>query len=104
VEDLPITVLPEICYMLDSRLGHQAMRRSLSNIFVSDINIEQVTKADLQRTHSILTEYAVARIDFVDATLMSVAERMGVTCVLTLDQRHFRLFRPRHCPAFELLP
>jgi len=26
---LPITVLPEICYLLASHLGHQAMRRFL---------------------------------------------------------------------------
>ncbi len=29
---LPIAVLPEICYLLVSRLGHQAMRRFLASL------------------------------------------------------------------------
>jgi hypothetical protein len=35
---------------------------------------------------------------------MAVAERFGITTVLTLDQRDFRLYRPRHCQVFEILP
>ena len=45
-----------------------------------------------------------SRIDFVDACVMAVAERFGSTKILTLDQRDFRLFRPRHCNSFEILP
>jgi hypothetical protein len=33
-----------------------------------------------------------------------MAERLNVRRILTLDRRHFELIRPRHCPAFELLP
>ena len=51
-----------------------------------------------------MSRYADARIDYVDCMIVALAERLGVTRILTLDQRHFRLFRPRHCPAFELLP
>jgi uncharacterized protein len=51
-----------------------------------------------------LTKYADSRIDFVDASVMAVAERLSITTILTLDQRDFRLFRPPHCQSFELLP
>jgi uncharacterized protein len=33
-----------------------------------------------------------------------MAERLGVTRLLTLDRRHFGLIRPRHCPALDILP
>jgi predicted nucleic acid-binding protein len=52
----------------------------------------------------ILDQYADARIDFGDATIVALAERLGITRILTTDQRHFRLFRPRHCTALEILP
>jgi uncharacterized protein len=51
-----------------------------------------------------LAKYADSRIDFVDASVMAVAERYGITKILTLDRRDFRLLRPQHCQAFELLP
>lgn len=45
-----------------------------------------------------------AVVDFVDITLAAVAERLGIRQILTLDQRDFRILRPRHCEHFELAP
>ena len=101
---LPVTVLPEICYLLDSRLGHAAMRQFISRVRSSPMRIESLDEADLLRVVEILNQYADARIDFVDATIAAMAERLNVTRVLTIAQTHFRLFRPRHCTAFEILP
>ena len=39
-----------------------------------------------------------------DASVIAVAERLGVATVATLDQRHFRVVRPFHIEAFTLLP
>jgi predicted nucleic acid-binding protein len=101
---LPVTVLPEICYLLDSRLGYDAMCQFLVRLQTGPMLIEPMSKADLPRVSEILEQYADARIDFVDATIVALAERLNVTRILTTDQRHFRLFRPRHCAAFEILP
>lgn len=101
---LPVTVLPEICYLLDSRLGHDVMREFLIRLQAGPMLIEPVSKTDLPRVSEILDQYADARIDFVDATVVALAERLGITRILTTDQRHFRLFRPRHCTASEILP
>jgi uncharacterized protein len=35
---------------------------------------------------------------------IAIAERLNITTVLTIDQRDFRLFRPKHCESFKLLP
>jgi len=101
---VPVTVLPEICYLLDSRLGHDVMRQFLIRLQNGPMLIEPISKTDLPRTSEILGQYADARIDFVDATIVALAERLDVTRILTTDQRHFRLFRPKHCTAFEILP
>jgi len=101
---LPITVLPEICYLVESRLGHTAMRRFVDTVAVGDFQVESVNIDDLSRVTEVLDQYAGARVDFVDATIVALAERLKVTRILTLDRRHFELFRPQHCAAFEILP
>jgi predicted nucleic acid-binding protein len=57
-------------------------------------------------THAldILEKYSDSRIDFVDACIMALAERLSITRILTFDHRDFGLYRPAHCEAFELLP
>jgi hypothetical protein len=80
------------------------MREFIKRAHSSVMQIEQLTSSDLNRTQEILEAYADARIDFADATIVAMAERLQVTRILTIDQRHFRIVRPRHCTAFELLP
>lgn len=65
---------------------------------------ECLTEQDLERTAEILATYADSRIDFVDASVVAVAERIGARRIYTLDRRDFSTVRPRHVEAFELLP
>jgi predicted nucleic acid-binding protein len=39
-----------------------------------------------------------------DASVVAVAERLGLTDVATLARRHFTVVRPRHVDALTLLP
>jgi predicted nucleic acid-binding protein len=101
---LPLTVLPEICYLLDTRLGHASMRQFVANVLTGAMELTSLNKADIARALKILQQYGDTRIDFVDATIIALAERLQITRILTVDQRHFRIVRPLHCSAFELLP
>ncbi len=101
---LPISVLPEVCYLIASRLGHVAMRRFLQELVASDTILEPITLYDLERISEILGQYADSQLDFVDATIIAIAERQNISRILTLDRRDFTIIRPRHCPYFEILP
>ena len=101
---LPSVALPEICYLLASRLGHQIMREVLASVMNSEIKIEQLTETDLIRAHEILESYADSQLDFVDSAIVAIAERQNITRILTLDRRDFSIIRPRHCDYFEMLP
>jgi hypothetical protein len=101
---LPVSVLPEICYLLASRLGHAAMRRFVQELTKSNTVLEPITLADLQRVSEVLEQYADSRLDFVDATLVAIAERRNITRILSLDRRDYSIIRPRHCSYFEILP
>ncbi|MFN8488460.1 MAG: PIN domain-containing protein [Caldilineaceae bacterium] len=101
---VPLTVLPEVAYLLDTRLGHTVMQQFVSQMAAPGWTLEAVDQSDLKRAAAILQAYQDMRLDFVDATLIAIAERLNIQQILTLDQRHFRIVRPTHCSAFELLP
>ncbi len=101
---LPVVVLPEICYLIASRLGHQAMRQFVSSISLNTVQIESLTRQDLVRVHEILERYADNQLDFTDAAIVAIAERLNITRVYTLDRRDFSIVRPSHCDYFELFP
>lgn len=101
---LPTVVLPEICYLIASRLGHQAMRRFVSSVTPETIQVKSVNTEDLVRVHQILEQYADNQLDFTDAAIVAISERLNITRVYTLDRRDFSVIRPRHCDYFELFP
>lgn len=101
---VPQTVLPEATYLLDKYLGHHVMREFVRRMLLPVWTIEPIRESDLVRTAVLLEKYHDNRLDFVDATLIAIAERLNIQRVLTLDKRHFRVIRPSHCPTFELLP
>ena len=52
----------------------------------------------------LVDTYADFPLGTTDASVIAVAERLGVTDVATLDHRHFDAVRPRHADSFILLP
>jgi uncharacterized protein len=100
----PQTVLAEVAYLLGRDAGINTVVAFLNGLPKSRFRLITLTDFDLERVAKILAQYTDSRIDFVDASVMAVAERYGIAKILTLDQRDFRLFRPQHCQAFELLP
>ncbi|MCL4872000.1 MAG: PIN domain-containing protein [Anaerolineae bacterium] len=101
---LPITILPEACYLILTRMGHAAMRRVLSELSYQSPPLETIQFTDLAKISGILQQYADAELDFVDASIIALAERLNITHILTLDRRDFSLIKPEHCDAFILLP
>lgn len=101
---LPTVVIPEASYLIGSRLGHKAMRSFLTSLTTSDLQIESLSIEDLVRVTEILEQYADSQLDFVDAAIVALAERLNVTRILSLDRRDFSIIRPQHCEYFDLLP
>ena len=101
---IPITVIPETCYLLHRWLGHHVMRAFVGALQNPAWLIEQATQDDFVRVAEILGQYADARLDLVDATLVTIAERMNIDTILTLDRRDFYMIRPLHTDHFTILP
>ncbi|NET26100.1 type II toxin-antitoxin system VapC family toxin [Okeania sp. SIO1I7] len=101
---LPQTVLAEVAYLVGREVGTIMVSTSLRYLLNSRFMILALTPEDLLRVAEILEIYQDSRIDFVDASVMAIAERLEITKVLTLDRRDFQLFRPKHCQFFEIMP
>ncbi len=101
---VPVTVLPEICYLLNTHLGQESERNLIASIIQGEIRIEGLTHEDFLRSLQLLETYSDMNIGFVDASVISIGERLKIRRILTTDRKHFSIIRPRHCQTFELLP
>ncbi|OQY32449.1 MAG: VapC toxin family PIN domain ribonuclease [Anaerolineaceae bacterium 4572_5.1] len=100
---LPTIVLVELTYLLQARLGHAAMRLFIQRLENNPLQFQAITKFDVPRIYEFLDQYADMSLDFVDAAIVTLAERLGIQRILTVD-KDFRIIRPRHCEYFEILP
>ena len=101
---LPQLALVEVAYLIGRDAGIPKVVQFLKGLPVSRFEIIAATDQDIARAADIIELYADSKVDFVDASVMAIAERLGVKTVLTIDQRDFRMVRPRHCESFILLP
>jgi len=102
---LPIPAVTEACYFVRRNLGIAALADFLESLAgTTDLSFEVPIASDYTRSAEILRKYNDSNIDFVDACIAAMAERLNITRILTVDRRHFSMFRPVHCEAFELLP
>lgn len=101
---LPEMVLPELAYLLLRRSGQPRLIKFLRSVTVGDFTLVPTQLQDLNRAAEILEKYADAKVDFVDCVIVAIAERLNIKRILTVDRRHFNLFRPAHCEFFEIVP
>ena len=67
-------------------------------------SVEDLVDRDYPRVRELMDRYADQDLGFVDAAVVTVAERLDERKVATLDRRHFAVVRPRHVDALALLP
>ncbi len=99
---VPTFVVAEAAYLISKRLGPPAEATFLASM--ADLDVEPPRPEDWSRMASLITTYADFPLGTVDASVIAVAERLGIETIITLDHRHFRSVRPNHVPAFHLLP
>jgi uncharacterized protein len=101
---VPAPVVTETCYMLNTRLGAEAEAAFLELFALGDLRCIDLLPQDYQRAADLVRQYADQPLGTVDASVVAVAERLGVREIATLDARHFNVVRPRHVDHFTLLP
>lgn len=90
---LPWSVLPEVDYLLGTRVGRRAQQAFILDLATGAFSLEWGDPADLVRANELCLRYADLGIGLVDATVIGIAERLEVAAIATLDLRHFGTIR-----------
>ena len=98
----PVTILPEVTYLLRDRIGAHAELAFVRSIANGELAVEPVHRADLSRAEQLMETYG--DLGFVDTTVIAIAERLKVPSIATTDRRHFAAVRPAHRERFILVP
>ena len=101
---VPALVVLEVCQVLASRRGTRSESSFLNSVAAGELRLVDLTNADYGRCAELVTRYADLPLGTADASVIAVAERLNVAEIATLDRRHFSIVRPKHVPAFTLLP
>ena len=87
-------VVAETGYLIDRQLGPTAEAAFYRSIANGDLLVEHLTAADWQRVAELVESYADFPLGGTDASIIAIAERLGIARVATLDRRHFQAVRP----------
>lgn len=97
-------VVTEAGWLIRRELGLAAEAALYRSVAAGEISVESIGAADWTRIAELIETYADLGLDAADASVVAVAERLGLNQIATLDHRDFRVVRPVHCDAFDLVP
>ncbi len=86
---LPWAILPEVDYLLATRLGARVQSAFLDDLAAGAFAVEWGDQGDLQRANTLCDQYADLKMGLVDGVVIGVAERLEAAAIATFDLRHF---------------
>lgn len=97
-------VLAELDYLLMRHVGSHAQAALLDEVVRGAYRLESFAADDVARAGEVMRRYGDLQIGLADASIVVLAERHGITEVLTLDMRHFQTLRIGGRKRFRILP
>lgn len=95
-------IIVEATYFIGERFGPMAEASFLASL--ARFEVEAPLREDWARISELVYQYRDFPLGGTDASVIALAERLDTDLIITLDRRHFSAVRPRHVPAFRLLP
>lgn len=95
-----IASMTEVLHLLD--FNRQAQNDFLSWVSAGAIKIETIQASDLGRIRALIMKYADLPMDFADACLVFLAEKLKIDTVATID-RDFDVYRVHGKKPFTTL-
>ena len=84
---VPVPILAEVTYLIESRRGQGPLERFLGDLINGGYLLD-CGERDLPRIRALVVRFADLPLGFADAAVVACAERRGGR-VLTYDHRHF---------------
>jgi len=101
---IPAPVIGEVDWLGRRRGRPEAGAVLLGSVIDGSLLVVDLDLEDWARVRELVDRYADLPLNVVDASVVTVAERLEQTTIATLDHRHFSVVRPRHVAAFTLVP
>jgi hypothetical protein len=101
---IPAPVTAEIDYLLGQRFGPPARRAFLEDLAARRYESPGLDASDYEGALEVDRRYADLNLGLADLSVAVVAQKLGTRRILTFDQRHFWVVRPRQGGVFTLLP
>jgi uncharacterized protein len=96
--------LAELDYLVTRDAGVAAELGLLAEVGRGTYELATFEREDVEAAHDVIARHRDLKIGLADASLVVLAERYETNRILTLDERHFRVLRPRHAKSFVVLP
>ncbi len=93
--------LSEACFILGDMRSISELERLIQTM---PLEIVSLQSSDISRSFDLMRKYEDLPMDFADAALVAVAERLDIDTVLTTDKRDFSVYKPRHTRNFKIAP
>lgn len=101
---IPAPILAEVAYLLQEKAGPLVEAKFFRELAHDDqFELANLERADLLRIAELIEQYRNFPLGGSDAAVIAVSERLQITQIATLDQRHFTAVRPRHTHSFDLV-
>lgn len=98
-----MAVLTEAMYFLGHLGGHRAQEALWSLVHRGDLILEHPSPQVLLRMSELMDQYRDRPMDFADASLVALAERLSVTRIFTVDHSDFSIYRANGTRSFTIL-
>jgi len=97
-------VLAELDYLITKYAGVDAAIALLEEIERGAYELAVVDEFTILHSREVIEQYRDLKVGLTDASIVFLADRYSAYTVLTLDERHFRAFRPSPRRRFRILP
>ncbi|MGH9121511.1 MAG: type II toxin-antitoxin system VapC family toxin [Acidimicrobiales bacterium] len=101
---VPAPVIVETSWQIERNLGAASEAGFLGLVIGGEVEVINLSIDDYRRCVVLIETYADMGLGLVDASVVAIAERLGISTIATLNRRDFTVVRAGHIEAFELLP
>ncbi|MGI4789339.1 MAG: type II toxin-antitoxin system VapC family toxin [Janthinobacterium lividum] len=98
-----LAVVTEAMYLLWTRVGWVAQEALWRMILRGDLLLEHPSPAELVRMSELMNKYSDRPMDFADASLVALAERLSLNRIFTVDRRDFSTYRLHGKKSFTII-
>lgn len=95
-------VLTEVLYLLGPSI--RAQKAAIEFILRGGATLVPQSLVSLKRAVELMEKYKDVPMDFADATLVALAEEMGIHEIFSLDEKGFNVYRIHGKKTFKVWP